>query len=147
MSSYAVKRTVIGSVSSGSDLYEGITDLARKNGILTGRVTGLGAVRNARLAYYDQKSMQYSDIRVDKPMEIVSLYGNISLKEGTPFLHIHVFLSDERGNGKGGHLLPGGTPVFACELTIEEYDGPPLVREKDPTTGLYLWGQSGREER
>lgn len=142
MTTHAVKRTVIERLATGCDLYEGITDLARRNGIVTGRVTGLGAVQKAKLAFYDQKTMRYADIDVNEPMEIVSLYGNISLKEGASFLHVHVFLSDERGNGKGGHLLPGGTPVFACELTIEEYDGPALVREKDPTTSLFLWNQS-----
>ena len=61
------------------------------------------------------------------------------LRDGQPFVHAHVVLSDEQGNGKGGHLLPGGTPVFACELTIEEYDGAAIVRSRDERTGLSLW--------
>jgi hypothetical protein len=139
MSEYAVKRTVIGRLAAGIDLYEGIAQIARTHEIRVGRVTGLGAVQRARLAYYDQKEMKYYNIELDEPMEIVSLYGNISLKEGQPFAHVHVVLSDEKGNGKGGHLLSGGTPVFACEVTIEEYDGPELIREHDGGTGLFLW--------
>jgi predicted DNA-binding protein with PD1-like motif len=72
-------------------------------------------------------------------MEIVSLYGNVSLKDGRPFAHLHVVLPDEQGNGKGGHLVAGGAPVFACEVTIEEYSGPELVRNFDEQTGLFLW--------
>jgi predicted DNA-binding protein with PD1-like motif len=75
-------------------------------------------------------------------MEIVSLYGNISLKDGKPFAHVHVVLSDAKGNGRGGHLLPGRTPVFACELIIEEFDGEPPVRLNDENTGLALWPQT-----
>lgn len=139
MSSYNIKRTIIGHLPRGADLYAGITRVAQENGIRVGRVTGMGAVERATLAYYDQKSMRYDKIIIREPMEIVSLYGNISIKDGAPFVHVHVVLSDEKGSGRGGHLLPGETPVFACELTIEEFDGPELVRGHDEKTGLTLW--------
>jgi len=32
-----------------------------------------------------------------------------------------------------------GTIVFACEFIIEAFDGPPLERGFDETTGLPLW--------
>lgn len=139
MSSYTILRTIIGHLERGSDLYDGIAKIAIEQSIKVGRVTGIGAVQKAKLAYYDQKAMKYYDIELDEPLEIVSLYGNISAKDGTPFVHAHVVLADEQGNGKGGHLLPGGTPVFACELTIEEFEGPELARGFDDKTGLTLW--------
>lgn len=139
--SYTVKRTIIGRLDEGADLYGSIVRIAEQNSISVGRVTGMGAVQRATIAYYDQKAMQYSTIEFSEPMEIVSLYGNISTKDGKPFAHVHLVLSDENGNGKGGHLLPGNTPVFACELTVEEFDGPPLIRETDQRTGLTLWSQ------
>ena len=139
MSGYSIGRTVIGRIRKGDDLYNGIAAIAREHGIRVGRVTGIGSVEKAAVAFYDQKRMEYAEISINEPMEIVSLYGNVSLKEGSPFPHVHVVLSDARGNGKGGHLLPGTTPVFACEITIEEYDGEDLVRALDDETGLYLW--------
>ncbi|MFN0159088.1 MAG: PPC domain-containing DNA-binding protein [Bacteroidota bacterium] len=139
MSKYVTKRTLIGQLEKGTDLYDGITRIVQQNNITLGRVTGIGAVQRAKLAYYDQKLMTYYDIELNEPLEIVSLYGNISIKEGKPFVHAHVVLSDEKGNGKGGHLIPGGTPVFACEVTIEEFEGPPLERFPDEKTGLTLW--------
>ena len=141
MNTYSVKRTVIGQIGRDKDLYNEITRIAQDNNISVGRITGMGAVQSAKLAYYDQKTMKYYDIVIGEAMEIVSLYGNISTKEGKPFVHAHVVLSDEKGNGKGGHLLPGGTPVFACEIVIEEFDGPELIREFDEKTGLALWDQ------
>lgn len=139
MNTYSVKRAVIGQIGRDKDLYNEITRIAQDNNISVGRITGMGAVQSAKLAYYDQKTMKYYDIVIGEAMEIVSLYGNISTKEGKPFVHAHVVLSDEKGNGKGGHLLPGGTPVFACEIVIEEFDGPELIREFDEKTGLALW--------
>jgi uncharacterized protein len=139
MSEYTIRRTIMGQLEKGADLYNSIMRIAGEHDIRMGRVTGMGAVQRSTVAYYDQKTMKYCNIAFDGPMEIVSLYGNISLKDGNAFTHVHVVLADEKGNGKGGHLLPGETPVFACELTIEELDGPDLAREADKETGLTLW--------
>jgi uncharacterized protein len=139
VTTYSIKRTIVGTLERDADLYDGITRIIREHNVTVGRITAIGSVRRAKLAYYDQKQMQYTTVEVPQPMEIVSLYGNISVKDGLPFAHVHVVLSDELGNGKGGHLLSGGTPVFACELTVEEYNGPPLTRVTDPATGLSLW--------
>jgi uncharacterized protein len=139
MNGYTVKRIVVGQLVKGADLYDGITRIVREQSITLGRVTGMGAVQKAKLAYYDQKAMKYFDIDLNEPMEIVSMTGNVSLKDGRPFAHVRVVLSDAQGNAKGGHLLPGGSPVFVCELTIEEFEGPELVRGFDEQTGLALW--------
>ncbi len=139
MSTYTIRRSVIGQLERGTDLYNGITRIVQEEKITLGRVTGLGAVEKSRLAYYDQRQMKYLEIEIPDPAEIVSLYGNVSIKDGKPFLHAHIVLADVNGNGRGGHLLPGGTPVFACEITIEEFEGPELVRTPDRRTGLALW--------
>jgi hypothetical protein len=139
LSNYTIKRTIIGQLEKGTDLYNGIMRFVQENDITCGRVTGIGAVQKAKLAYYDQKALKYFDIEFSEPMEIVGMYGTVSLKDSRPFLHAHVVLADKKGNSRGGHLLPGGTPVFACEVTIEEYEGQPLIRGFDEKTGLGLW--------
>lgn len=139
MSNHDVKRTIIGQIRRGADLYNDITRIVLEKQIRIGRVTGMGAVQRAKLAYYDQKDLKYREITFNEPMEIVSLYGNISIKDGRPFGHIHVSLSDEHGNTHGGHLLPDNTPVFACEIMIEEFDGEEIIRTVDEKTGLALW--------
>ena len=141
MPNYSTKRTIIGQIKKGANLYNSITRIVQENGIRMGRVTGMGAVQHAALAYYNQKTMTYQNIELNEALEIVSLYRNVSLKDGKPFAHVHVVLSDERGNGKGGHLLPDSTPVFACEITIEEFEGPALVRGFEETSGLTLWSE------
>jgi len=66
------------------------------------------------------------------------LVGNISLKDGRPFLHAHVTLADKEGHAFGGHLAPG-TIVFVCELVVQALEGPEFTRELDQETGLPLW--------
>jgi predicted DNA-binding protein with PD1-like motif len=71
-------------------------------------------------------------------LEITSLTGNVSIKDGKPLVHVHVTLADKKGNAFGGHLAEG-TIVFACEVCIQVFQGEPLKRGFDKTTGLPLW--------
>jgi len=131
----------IGKLSHGSDLLEEITDICRKENIRLGRIEALGAVQRARLGFYDQQTHEYSFQVIDQPLEITKLVGNVSLKDGNPFVHAHITLTDKTGNAMGGHLAPG-TLVFACEIILEILDGPILERGFDRVTGLPLWGMS-----
>jgi predicted DNA-binding protein with PD1-like motif len=120
-----------------ADLVQSITELARSKGIEAGSFTAIGALKRARLGYYDQKNREYREIKIDSPCELASCTGNISLKDGEPFAHIHVVLADEMGNAKGGHLLEG--IVFAAEVHLRQLEGPKLERKHDEVTGLSLW--------
>jgi hypothetical protein len=128
----------IGKLGHGADLLGEMTDICRKENIQLGRVEALGAVQRARLGFYDQQTHEYQFIGVDQPLEITKLVGNVSIKDGHPFVHAHITLADKKGNAYGGHLAPG-TVVFACEFILEVFDGPVLKRDFDETTGLPLW--------
>ncbi|MBF0142684.1 MAG: DNA-binding protein [Magnetococcales bacterium] len=133
-----IGRSFMGRLAHGVDLLEALNRAVRERGIRLGRVEAIGAVQKARLGYYDQERQVYAYIEWPRPLEITSLLGNISLKEGQPFVHAHLTLSDERGMVFGGHLSPG-TPVFAGEFFIQELEGASLTRGFDATTGLPLW--------
>jgi hypothetical protein len=120
-----------------ADLIQSITELARSKGIEAGSFTVIGALKSARLGFYDQKSHEYREIGIDSACELASCTGNISLKDGVPFAHIHVVLADEAGNIKAGHLLKG--VVFAAEVHLRQLEGPKLERKYDEVTRLSLW--------
>jgi predicted DNA-binding protein with PD1-like motif len=132
------KELLMGKLSYGADLLQELTDICMTKKVQLGRVKAIGAVQRARLAYYDQKSREYQFSVFDQPLEIVNLTGNISLKDGDPFVHAHVTLADKEGKAYGGHLAPG-TEVFACEFIMEAFDGPAFERAFDQETGLPLW--------
>jgi predicted DNA-binding protein with PD1-like motif len=132
-------RKIVGRLAQGEELLAALEKLAREHGITLGEVRALGAVSQARLGYYNQAERQYYLIEMDRPLEIVSLIGNISLKDDKPIVHAHLTLADQDGRAFGGHLAEG-TLVFACEFTIQEYrSAAPLVRRLDEPTGLFLW--------
>ncbi len=135
---YTRKRTFVGRIPHGSDLLNSLTDFVKEKGIKLGRLQMIGAVQRAVAGFYDSEAEKYENFVFEKPMEVLSLVGNVSLKDGQPFIHAHITLSDEKGQSFGGHLMEG-TIVFAAEFIIEELEGENLEREFDKTTGLALW--------
>jgi uncharacterized protein len=133
-----VKRMFLGQLPYGADLLEGLTQIVREEHIRLGRVQGIGATTHAVVAYYDQNTRKYNPLEFPGGMEILSLNGNVSLRDGKPFVHVHLLLGDPDGRVIGGHLLPG-TKLFACEVSIEELEGEELVRTFHEQTGLHLW--------
>lgn len=122
----------------GADIINQITNLAEENGIETGALSAIGALSRAELGYYDQASHEYGKISLEEPVELAFSSGNISLRDGRPFVHAHAVLSDRTGRTWGGHLTAG--TVFAVEVYLQELSGPPLKRVPDSITGLKLWG-------
>ena len=129
---------VMGKLSCGCDLLEELTNVATERDVKLGRIEAIGAVQKARIGFYNQETRIYQFVALDHPLEIINLIGNISLKDGNPFVHAHITLSDESGKSYGGHLAPG-TVVFACEFLLEAFDGPAYNRCFDEETGLPLW--------
>lgn len=134
---FDLERILLLRVKHGSDLVQFITELAEKKGITVAAFTAIGALKRANLGFYDQESHEYREITIDSPREIASCIGNISIKDGKPFVHAHAVLADEEGNTKAGHLAGG--IVFAAEVHLRELKGPKLERKYDDVTNLSLW--------
>ncbi len=112
-----------------------VEKFSEENGIKVGIVNAIGTLKSAKLGYFNSEKGKYEEIPVDGMHELLSAMGNISIKDGKPFAHIHAVLGDEKGNTKGGHLLEG--KVFVAEVFILELKGEVLERRKDGA--LYLW--------
>jgi len=133
-------RLFIGRFEPGENLLEALTSFCEKENIRLGIFNVIGAVRNAKLGYYEQKTKKYTDCAsIDKKLEISNCTGNVSLKDGGIVVHAHITLADLEGKAFGGHLMPE-TEIFAAEYFIQELTGGELNRVKDEKTGLPLWG-------
>ena len=132
-------RIFVGRLECGDDLLGALTGFCKKESIKLGIFNVIGAVRSAKLGYYDQKEKKYTGcVELKKKLEIASCMGNISLKDDEIMVHAHIVLADFDGKAFGGHLMPG-TEVFAAEFFIQEFAGSELKRGKDEVTGLPLW--------
>ncbi|MFH1034702.1 MAG: PPC domain-containing DNA-binding protein [Pseudomonadota bacterium] len=130
---------IMGRLPKDGDLLAELTKVCQEAGITLGGVRAIGAVTKARIGYYDQASRVYEFLELNQDLEILALMGNVSLKDGQPFVHAHVTLGDAQGRAFGGHLVEG-CQIFACEFEIEQYASQaPLERVWDEPTGLMLW--------
>ncbi|MDI3311538.1 MAG: DNA-binding protein [Thermoanaerobacterium sp.] len=133
-----VKRRFMGRFKYDNDLLQEITNFITNENIRSGEIRIIGAVKKARFGYFNQSTREYKFIEKNEHMEILSAIGNISLKSGKPFPHVHIILADENGNAFGGHLMEG-TKIFAAEFVIVDYGENNLERVDDDYTGLTLW--------
>ncbi|GAW91501.1 PPC domain-containing DNA-binding protein [Calderihabitans maritimus] len=131
-------RTYLGRMDHGSDLLKSLEEFIMREDIRCGKVQVIGAVSRGAFGFYSQKNKEYRICQLDKEMEIATCIGNISLKDGKPFVHAHILFSDEEGRTYGGHLTEG-TIVFAAEFIVEEVEDTAPNRVFDSVTGLFLW--------
>src|SRR3989339_367447 len=132
-------RRLLGRFEAGDDLLEALHNVCRAENIRLGTFQIIGAVKNAKMGYFDQQEKKYTGcVELDKKLEITACLGNVSIKEDEIFCHAHFTLADWEGRAFGGHLMPG-TIVFAAEFYLQELLGAEMVRTLDPKTGLPLW--------
>lgn len=110
--------------------------LAREQEWLSGSISGLGGVRNVKLAYFDVLRKEYLPIQVDGVVELVSLTGNLTIVDGEPFWHLHAVVSDAAGSVTAGHLASLEVAVtLECWIDIV---GERVERWRDEVSGLNL---------
>ena len=131
-------RVFVVRLATGSDLVREIEHLCAEQSVIAAEVSAIGAVRRARYAYYEQPAHRYRELESATHHEITGFVGNVSERDGRPFLHAHATFADSDGATVGGHLLPG-IEVFAAEVVIRELLDVNLVRVHDEETGLALW--------
>lgn len=120
----------------GDKVHETILDFCEKENIQTGWITGLGAVKDISLGYYNLSTRKYQFQKYDEVYEIVGLIGNIALVEGNPFLHIHTSISDGENKTSSGHL-EYATVAVTLELRVTSYKEP-ITRLFEEAVGLKL---------
>lgn len=118
------------------EVVRGLTDFAAAHGLGAAHLTAIGAFRDAMLGYFDWQSKHYRKIPVHEQVEVLSLVGDIALKDGAPSLHAHAVLGQANGSVLGGHLLEGHVRP-TLEVTVVESQVH-LRREHDPVSGLPL---------
>jgi hypothetical protein len=118
-------------------LVRGIQQFCEEQNINGAWIQGLGGAAWAELAFYhlDQKAYEFD--RINEPLEISNLTGNVALLNQKPFLHLHVTVSDLNYHSYAGHLKElavGGT----AEVLIRTFDSP-ITRVHNDANGLKVF--------
>lgn len=122
----------------GEDLLAGLNEAAADLGFEAATVQVVGAVRTLAVAYFNQEAKRYEPHRFEGGLEICGGVGNVSLKDGEPFVHIHLSGAASDGMAVAGHLTEG-TEVYMIEAYFRAFGGGAPVREQDEEVGLPVW--------
>ena len=126
------------SIPNHSEITSELAAFCEEHGIQSGIVGGIAAIDEATFRFFDPATKDYVDKTFSEQMEVTCLTGNISVKEGKTYLHIHVTASRSDYSCIGGHLLTARISG-ACELFIEDYGLQGVGRRFEAKTGLNLY--------
>ena len=126
------------SIPNHSEITSELAAFCEEHGIQSGIVGGIAAINEATFRFFDPATKKYVDKTFSEQMEVTCLTGNISWKDGKPYLHIHVTASRSDYSCIGGHLLTARISG-ACEIYIEDYGLQGVGRRFEEETGLNLY--------
>ena len=102
----------------GADIHKAIIEIATKERIATAKVVGIGGVDRARIGYFNTRAKKYEEHDYRGFMEVTSLLGNITSKDGGPFLHLHGTFGRRDMSVIGGHLISARVmPILEVVIT------------------------------
>lgn len=121
---------------TGDEAMAGLIGFAREHGLGAAHFTAIGAFRDAVLGYFDWETKQYKANPVEEQVEVLSLIGDVALKDGEPKVHAHVVVGRHDGSTRGGHLIRAHVRPTLEVILVESPAH--LRKEYDPTSGLAL---------
>lgn len=131
------QRTFVVVLESGDEAMAALTAFVRSEKIGAAQLSGIGALSEADLSYFDWQQKSYKPIPVREQVEVASLSGDVAISpEGTPALHIHAVLGRRDGTALAGHLARAQVRP-TLEILLTEQPGW-LRRQHDPESGLAL---------
>jgi predicted DNA-binding protein with PD1-like motif len=93
------------SLKAGAKIPDDILAIAKREKIATARVEAIGGVKELRLAYFNQEARRYEEHDFREFLEVTGITGNLTLKEGKPFLHIHGTFGRKDLSALAGHVI------------------------------------------
>ena len=121
-------------VQQNEKIMDILTQFCKDNDIQNGQISGIGAIKNIEIGAFDVEKKEYIIHHLNGVWELTSYQANVLLKDGEPFIHAHINISDHDLAVKGGHLFEADVAaVGEFILRKIETDG---KSELDPTIGL-----------
>lgn len=120
----------------GEEVLSTLAAFCAREGVGSASLAGIGAVRDAELGYFEGARREYLRRELPGEHELCSFSGNLTWRDGEPFVHAHVVLAGADFVPLAGHLFRA-TISATGEFWIGK-GGVKVVRELDAATGLKL---------
>ena len=122
----------------GEEVVAALTAFCRQEDVMLASVEALGAADRVVIGLYDVAAKQYHRHSFEEAMEITSLLGSISTKDGEPYLHLHINLCRADMSVIGGPLNECRISA-TCEMIVRVLDGRVERKLDEAVTGLNLY--------
>jgi predicted DNA-binding protein with PD1-like motif len=138
-------RVIVARVKPGSDLLRSLQKVVAEERVTSGVIlSGVGLLKQARLRNCKSLPKKYpitdanrTFLSFEKPLEILSISGNVTLTEGELLIHAHLTLSSVEGKEIaviGGHLIEGCVIFGFSEFAIMELEVIEMAKRFDEET-------------
>jgi predicted DNA-binding protein with PD1-like motif len=122
---------------SGDELAKGLKDFAAEQELTAASFKAIGALSSVELGWFDWDDKEYhTSVKLDEQVELLSLIGDIALKDDKPAVHAHIVVGKRDGTAHGGHLIKATVrPTCEVILTVSPAH---LIKHIDPESGIAL---------
>jgi uncharacterized protein len=130
-------RTIVVILDTGDEILSSLQSVAKSEKLGGSSFKAIGALSSVEVGWFNWESKKYQTaIKLNEQVELLSLIGDIALKDGEPQVHAHLVVGRKDGSAHGGHLL-NATVRPTCEIVITE-SPEHLQKETDPEAGIAL---------
>src|SRR5712671_7649961 len=113
-------KTFILVFETGDELAKGLLEFAEQERLSAASFKAVGALSSVRLGWFSWETKQYEpSVTLDEQVELLSLIGDVALKDGEPVVHAHAVVGKKDGTAHGGHLLKARIRP-TCEVVLIE---------------------------
>ncbi len=125
------------SLQTGDLINKSLTEISVKENISNAWINGIGAIDSVEVGYMDVVNKKYQKRNFNDNYELISLIGNITIKDGVPFVHTHITFSDTEYKVFGGHLFDAKiTATGEIILTVADSK---IDRQFNENVGIHTW--------
>jgi predicted DNA-binding protein with PD1-like motif len=122
---------------TNDELSQALKKFAFEQKLASASFKAIGALSSVKLGWLNWETKKYEpSVSLDEQVELLSLIGDVALKDGEPQVHAHVVIGKRDGTAHGGHLLQTHVRP-TCELVLTE-NAAHLKKEFDPAAGIAL---------
>jgi len=131
-----IENKIVFRLEKGDMLMESTQRIATAENIKLASINGIGACSKIEMGYIDLSIKEYIFKTFEGNLEILQATGNITLKNGEPFPHIHISVSNDECKAFGGHLNEATiSATFEGVMQIIDHE---IHREFNEDLGLAL---------
>jgi predicted DNA-binding protein with PD1-like motif len=130
-------KTFVVILETGDEVLASLKSIASTEKLAGSSFKAIGALSRVELGWFNWDTKQYQTaVKLDEQVELLSLIGDIAIKDGEPQIHAHLAIGRADGTAHGGHLL-SATVRPTCEIVLTE-SPQHLQKQIDPESGIAI---------